>query len=196
VEILAHSQNFTGQKIKVLIGEVGCFCFPLDIVVAGKFKKITNFIKGSPPYILNPRILICGLPMRQGRIGIAQEPRVIIKAIYKGMEQIARQEQAGIIAFKDFDLSYRKILDDGFLKIDSLKSLLKFLTDTVQSGVTEHFQEVMARKNYTADDVLAGREYAEAYVKFVHYVEGIYEATKKTALAHPHESEEAGLHKD
>ncbi len=142
----------------MLIGEVGCFCFPLDIAVAGKFKKITNFIKGFPPYILNPRILICGLPMGQGRIGIAQEPRVIIKAIYKGMEQIARQEQAGIIAFKDFDLSYRKILDecldDGFLKIDSLPSTdmdihfssfdeyLKTLSSVSRSGFKRKFKKI------------------------------------------------------
>ncbi len=107
---------------------------------------------------MNPRILICGLPMGQGRIGIAQEPWVIIKAIYKGMEQIARQEQAGIIAFKDFDLSYRKVLDEcldsGFLRIDSLPSTdmdihfssfdeyLKTLSSVSRSGLKRKFKKI------------------------------------------------------
>jgi predicted N-acyltransferase len=98
--------------------------------------------------------------MGQGRIGIAQtqEPRVIIKAIYKGMEQIARQEQAGIIAFKDFDLSYRKVLDEcldnGFLRIDSLPSTdmdihftsfdeyLKMLSSVSRSGLKRKFLKI------------------------------------------------------
>lgn len=142
------------------VGATNCFImdFPLDIAVLGKSKMFTNFIKIFSHRILNPRILICGLPMGQGRIGIAAEPQIIIKAIYKGMEQIARQERAGIIAFKDFDLSYRKVfdecLDSGFLRIDSLPSTdmdihfssfddyLKTLSSVSRSGLKRKFKKI------------------------------------------------------
>ena len=143
-----------------LVGATNCFImnFPLDIAVSGGSKIITNFINIFSHRILNPRILICGLPMGQGRIGIAREPRVIIKAIYKGMEHIAREENVGIIAFKDFNLSYRKILDEcldsGFLRIDSLPSTdmdihfasfdeyLKTLSSVSRSGLKRKFKKI------------------------------------------------------
>ncbi|TAM36681.1 GNAT family N-acetyltransferase, partial [bacterium] len=142
------------------IGATNCFImdFPLDIAVAGKFKKATNFIKSLFPGIFSPRVLICGLPMGQGRIGMAGDPLIIFKAIYKGMEDIARQERAGIIAFKDFDLSYRKILDErldsGFFRIDSLPSTdmdihfssfdeyLKTLSSASRSGLKRKFLKI------------------------------------------------------
>jgi len=142
------------------VGATSCFImdFPLDIAVSGASRKVTNFINRFFPDILNPRILICGLPMGQGRIGISQQPHAIIKAIYSGMEQIAREEKAGIIAFKDFDLSYRKILDEcldkGFLKINSLPSTdmdihfasfdeyLKTLSSVSRSGLKRKFKKI------------------------------------------------------
>ncbi len=142
------------------VGATGCFImdFPLDIAVSGKFKKITNLVKSFSPHILSPRILICGLPMGQGRIGIAAEPGMTIKAIYKAMEQIARQEKADIIAFKDFSLSYRKVLDkcldEGFFRIDSLPSTdmdihfasfdeyLKTLSSVSRSGLKRKFKKI------------------------------------------------------
>lgn len=142
------------------VGATSCFImdFPLDIAVTGKLKRITNFIKGLFPSILNPRILLCGLPNERGRIGIVAEPEIALKAIYKGMEQIARQEKAGIIVFKDFDLSYGKILDKcldyGFFKVDSLPSTemdihfanfdeyLKTLSYISRSGLRRKFRKI------------------------------------------------------
>jgi hypothetical protein len=42
----------------------------------------------------------------------------------------------------------------------------------------------MSRKKFKQDDVEAGREYIEAYVKYVHYVERLYEAAKTPAPGH------------
>ncbi|MGD0336827.1 MAG: GNAT family N-acetyltransferase [Candidatus Omnitrophota bacterium] len=146
-----------------LVGATSCFImsFPLDITVSGKFRRITDFINILSPRILNPKILICGLPMGQGRIGIAAEPKMVIKAIYKGMEQIAQEEKAGIIAFKDFDPTYRSILDEcldyGFFRIDSLPSTdmdihfasfddyLKTLSSVSRSGLKRKFKEIDGR---------------------------------------------------
>ncbi len=108
------------------VGAASCFImnFPLDITVTGRLKNVTSFFKKILPSILNPKILICGLPNGQGRIGIAADPAVVIRAIYDGMEEIARQEKAAVIVFKDFNLSYRealdKHLDAGFFRIASL----------------------------------------------------------------------------
>lgn len=60
----------------------------------------------------------------------------------------------------------------------------RLLTDTLQAGLKEHFAKVQARKNYDKNDVAAGREYVEAYVSYVHYVEGLYDAAKSEAHDH------------
>ena len=132
--------------------------FPLGITVTGKFKTVINFINKFWPQILNPKILICGLPMGEGRIGIAADPQAVISAIYKGMEQISGEQKAGIIAFKDFGLSYKKILDQclgaDFLRINSLPSTdmdinfasfdeyLKTLSNVSRSGIKRKFKQV------------------------------------------------------
>jgi hypothetical protein len=42
----------------------------------------------------------------------------------------------------------------------------------------------MAKKNYSAGDVAAGRAYVGAYVDFVHYAERLYEAAEAAPAAH------------
>ena len=66
----------------------------------------------------------------------------------------------------------------------------KLLTDALRAGLRKEFEKVAARKNYDKSDVVAGREYVEAYVAYVHYVEGLYDAAK--AEAHGHYQERAG----
>ena len=60
----------------------------------------------------------------------------------------------------------------------------KLLTDALQDGLREQFGKVQSRKNYDKDDVAAGREYVEAYVEYVHYVERLYEAARESARGH------------
>ncbi len=73
--------------------------------------------------------------------------------------------------------------------------LLKLLTDTMREGIHEQFKRVMAKKSFKKDDVDAGREYIEAYVVFIHYVERLYEAAKEPAPGHYPEAEAIGVHK-
>lgn len=146
--------------IDTCVGAASCFImdFPLDIAVKGKLKVATNFIKIFSPKILSPKILFCGLPMGQGRIGISAEPKKVIEAIYKGMEGVAQKEKIGIIAFKDFDLSYKdilgKYLDGGFFKINSFPSTdmdisflsfdeyLKTLSNASRGGLKRKFKKI------------------------------------------------------
>lgn len=78
----------------------------------------------------------------------------------------------------------------------SVEPLLKLLTDTLQNGIRQHFNQVIAKKNFSKDDVEKGREYVETYVSFIHYVERLFEAAMSPAEGHYHESEEAGVHKE
>jgi hypothetical protein len=84
-----------------------------------------------------------------------------------------------------------KALEDG-----SIEPAVKLLTGLVQNGVREHFQRAMDQKKFNRDDVATGREYVETYVKFVHYIERIYQAAQSSVhghyqeppLAHQHEN--------
>ena len=66
--------------------------------------------------------------MSQGRIGIKGSSDTIMKVMLRRLEQIAKKNHAPIIAFKDFDQSYTKILDplqkEGFTKFDSLPTTM------------------------------------------------------------------------
>lgn len=73
--------------------------------------------------------------------------------------------------------------------------MVKLLTESVQSGVIEHFKEVAERKKFGANDVEKGRTFIKAYVEFIHYVERIYDAVKNPAQGHFPESEGGAVHK-
>jgi hypothetical protein len=75
-----------------------------------------------------------------------------------------------------------KALEDG-----SVETVVKLLTDAVRAGVYRHFHAAMSRRHFAVDDVAAGREYVEAYVPYVHYVEQLWETA--TSAAHGHYSE-------
>jgi len=72
-----------------------------------------------------------------------------------------------------------KALDTG-----SDEALIKLLTDTTQEGLQKHFKDVIEKKKYAPNDIAAGREFVEAYVTYIHYVEGLYEAAAKPVTGH------------
>ena len=82
-----------------------------------------------------------------------------------------------------------KALVDG-----NLKPLAKLLMKAVEEGLHGQFEKAMSKKNFKADDVEAGREYIEAYVQYIHYVERLYEAAKTSAPGHFPEAAEKHDH--
>jgi hypothetical protein len=86
-------------------------------------------------------------------------------------------------------------LADKSIEENSAKELLQLLTDDVHKGLHQYFQDVISKKDYNPDDVNAGREFIEAYVVFVHYVEEIYESAQISTVGHYKESEEKEVHK-
>ncbi len=75
---------------------------------------------------------------------------------------------------------------DKALESGSIDDLLKLMTEKVVHGVREHFERAVALKKHAGESVEAGREYVEAYVKYVHYVEKLYDdATAKVGHHSP-----------
>ena len=73
---------------------------------------------------------------------------------------------------------------DKALETGSDEALTQLLTDEVREGLNKHFKEVMEKKKFAPSDVAAGREYVEAYVTYIHYVERLYEAAEKRSSGH------------
>jgi len=78
-----------------------------------------------------------------------------------------------------------RALEDG-----SIDKVLKVLNDAMRKGLHEHFHETVAHKRFEPNDVKAGRDYVEAYVPYIHYVERLWQAA--SGPAHGHHAEHAG----
>jgi hypothetical protein len=77
-----------------------------------------------------------------------------------------------------------RALDDG-----SVEKLLSLLTEAIRQGVHKRFHAAMSRRKFDVNDVAAGREYVEAYVPYIHYVERLWQDA--TGAAHGHHAEAA-----
>jgi hypothetical protein len=72
-----------------------------------------------------------------------------------------------------------RALEDG-----SIDKVLKVLNDAMRSGLHEHYHRAASRKDFAPDDVKAGREYVEAYVPYIHYVEKLWDTASASAHGH------------
>jgi len=82
-----------------------------------------------------------------------------------------------------------KALTDG-----KLEPLYKLLTSTIHDELHEKFEKAVSKKAFDVNNVKAGREFIEAYVIYIHYVERLYEAAARTAHGHYTESTEEHAH--
>lgn len=55
-------------------------------------------------------------------------------------------------------------------------ALEKLLIDEIREVLRVHFNDVKTRRGYDANDLRRGREYVQAYVEFIHYVERLHES--------------------
>ncbi len=62
---------------------------------------------------------------------------------------------------------------DRALEKGSVNELAKAIAAHTEKGVSERFHRALNASKHAQDSVQAGREYVEAYVTYVHYVEGI-----------------------
>jgi len=66
----------------------------------------------------------------------------------------------------------------------SLDDLAKEISTLVRNGMRQRFERVIEAKKHTDQSVEAGREYVEAYVEFVHYVERLHNDALGAAAGH------------
>jgi len=165
------------------VGAAPCFLmrFPFDITVQGPLKTFLAFLKKPFPNILNPKVLVCGLPMGQGRIGITKDPGCVMEAISDSMEKIAKEERAAGLLFKDFVDSYDSVfstlIEKGYFRVESLPSTdmdinfssfdeyLKELSPSSREGLKRKFKKVDGRVKIDLEinDSLTEDELSEVY---------------------------------
>jgi hypothetical protein len=81
-------------------------------------------------------------------------------------------------------------LADQVLTTGKIEPLVSLITEETREGLTERFDALLKARNYSTADVQAGREYVEAYVTFIHYVERAYEASHQPVGGHFPEHEQ------
>jgi Family of unknown function (DUF6448) len=80
---------------------------------------------------------------------------------------------------------------DKALEEGSVDEVVKLLTDAIREGVHRHFHAAYHRREFDGNDVAGGRDYVAAYVPYVHYVEGLWDAATG---ARGHHAEHADHH--
>jgi len=76
-----------------------------------------------------------------------------------------------------------KAADDA-LAAGSADALAKEIGKAAETGVRERFARVLEAKKHAGDSVEAGREYVEAYVGYVHYVEALHVLIASRSVHH------------
>ena len=85
---------------------------------------------------------------------------------------------------------------DRALESGSVASLIKLVTKAVESGLAEKFHHAMTLKNFSENDVEAGREYVEAYVTLMHYAKRIYDSALEAVEGHFPEATSVDTHNE
>ncbi len=95
---------------------------------------------------------------------------------YTGLKPAGYQPEEGIEAA------------DIAIAENSLEPIYAHLDEEQNPKVKEYFAELQSKKEYDANDLKAGREYVEAYVHFIHYVESLFngEEIKNSHSEHKH----------
>ncbi|HEX6974795.1 MAG TPA: DUF6448 family protein [Vicinamibacterales bacterium] len=85
---------------------------------------------------------------------------------------------------------------DRALATGKLEPVADMIAERTKSGLHHQFERVMATRSYDAKNVDAARAHVGAYVQYVHYVEGLYNAAGATAPEHAHAPAEPHAHRD
>jgi hypothetical protein len=80
-------------------------------------------------------------------------------------------------------------LADKAVAIGSDRELAAVAAKEVEQGIHEKFADLQSKRGFATGDLAAGRKYVAAYVTFVHYVEGLHQATEAGAAGHYREGE-------
>jgi len=93
---------------------------------------------------------------------------------YTGLKPAGYQPEEGIEAA------------DIAIAENSLDSIYAHLDEAQNPKIKDYFAELQSKKDYDVNDLKAGREYVEAYVHFIHYVEALSKGEDSPAEEHQH----------
>lgn len=85
---------------------------------------------------------------------------------------------------------------DHALETGNVDDLVKLLREKIEQGVRDRFRAVNDKKGFKVEDVHGGREYVEAYVAYIHFVERLYEDATTTSSGHFHEEDGHPAHQE
>ena len=91
---------------------------------------------------------------------------------YTGLKPVGYKPEEGIEAA---DIAIEK---------GSVENVLSHLDEKYHQRVKELFNNLQLKKNYNVNDLTAGREYVEAYVHFIHYIEGLFNGEENKVEEH------------
>jgi hypothetical protein len=93
---------------------------------------------------------------------------------YTGLKPVGYKPEKGI---EDADIA---------IKTNSIDKLLAGLEKKHHSKIKTYYAALQSKKNYEVNDIKGGREYVEAYVHFIHYVETLYGGVENKMKEHNH----------
>lgn len=73
---------------------------------------------------------------------------------------------------------------DNAVASGDLRRVEDLLIEELKVGLAARFAELREKRDYNVDDVKEGREYVNAYVEFIHYVERMHEAVTSASEGH------------
>lgn len=105
------------------------------------------------------------------------------------LETLVRVHRAGEGApysgIKDEPVEPIVSLADQALSQGAVDALIKELSDHLGTAIKERFSKTLEASKHKDTSVEAGREFVEAYVSYMHYVEGLHAAIASSG-SHPH----------
>ena len=118
-----------------------------------------------------------------------QSPEAQALADQYFLETLIRLHRAGegapYTGLKDEPVEPIVALADGALASGSADDMIGKVTGHVDRAIREKFDRALEARKHKDDSVAAGREYVEAYVTYMHFVEGIHAAVM-SAGGHAH----------
>lgn len=73
---------------------------------------------------------------------------------------------------------------DKALQTASVDTLADKISNAVREGIKKRFDAALEKKKHADDSVETGRDFIEAYVQYVHFIEGIHNLVAKGAEHH------------
>jgi hypothetical protein len=78
---------------------------------------------------------------------------------------------------------------DKAMESGSVEALAKKIGEAAEKAIRKRFARLMEAKTHKDESIEAGREYVEAYVVYVHFVEGLHDMITQGEAHNPHANE-------